>query len=346
MEAAVSSPRSEQPRVSVIVPCYDLGQYLDEAVDSVLAQTFQDLEIVIVDDGSTDAITVERLAQYNRPKTRVLRMAHAGLAAARNTGIAHTTGTYLCALDADDRLEPSYLAKAVEVLDRDPSVTFVSAWLRTFGDEQWDWTPERCDVPTLLWENTVLTAAIVRRDAVAAIGGYDTAMPRQGDEDWDLWLTLVERGHRGVILPEILFNYRRRRGSMSTACWHGPDHLPLAEYRLAKHREIYEANLLEVLLHQDGDTAALLRRNDELERQIAAELEPAVALRKDELALLKSRLGTLDSQDQAAARVSALESALGTANDEIAALRTSMSWRVTAPLRGAYGWWLRRRSSE
>jgi glycosyltransferase involved in cell wall biosynthesis len=346
MVASVSVPRPERPRVSVIVPCFNLGQYVDEAVDSVLAQTFQDLEIVIVDDGSTDAVTIERLAQYNRPKTRALRMPHAGLAAARNAGIAHSTGTYLCALDADDRLDPSYLAKAVEVLERDPSVTFVSAWLRTFGVEHWEWTPERCDLPTLLWENTVLTAAVVRRDAVAAVGGYDTAMPRQGDEDWDLWLTLVERGHRGIILPEILFNYRRRPGSMSTVCWHGPDHLPLAEYRLAKHRETYEGNLLEVLLHQDADTAALLRRNDELERQIASELEPAVALRKEELALLESRLDTLDRQDRTTARVSELASALESAHAEIAALRTSMSWRVTAPLRGAYGWWLRRRSSE
>src|SRR5579862_5434278 len=244
------------PRISVIVPCYNLGQYLAEAVDSVLAQTCQDFEVIVVDDGSTASDTQQVIATFSRPRTRVLRIPHAGLAAARNAGIAESRGDVLCALDADDRLEPSYFEKALAVLDRDPSVTFVSAWLRTFGDESWDWMPERCDLPTLLWEDTVLTAALVRREAVAAAGGYDTAMPVQGDEDWDLWLTLVEHGHRGVILPEILFNYRRRAGSMATVCWHGSGHVPLARYRVAKHHASYRERLVDVLLHQDQDTAA------------------------------------------------------------------------------------------
>src|SRR5882724_5523972 len=225
------------PRVSVIVPCYNLGAYLDEAVESVLRQTCQDFEILIVDDGSTDAGTRELLATYQRPKTRVIHIAHAGLAAARNTAIAHATGAYLCALDADDRLEPTYFEKGTRLLDRDPSLTFVSSWMRIFGDESWEWTPDRCDLPALLCEDTVCTAALVRRDATLAVGGYDTSMPVQGHEDWELWLTLLERGHRGVILPEFLFNYRRRAGSMSAVCWYGSGHMPLVEYRLARHAE-------------------------------------------------------------------------------------------------------------
>jgi GT2 family glycosyltransferase len=279
---------------------------------------------------------------------------HAGLAAARNLGIAHAQGTYLCALDADDRLDPSYLEQTVRVLDDDPSVTFVSCWLRAFGDEDWEWKPERCDLQALLSEDTVLTAALVRKDAVVAVGGYDTAMPVQGDEDWDLWLTLVERGYRGVILREPLFNYRRRKGSMSTVCWHGPGHLPLAGYRVAKHRESYRAHLLDVLLHQDGETAALLRRNDELERHIASDLEAAIALRQEELASLRSRLaaaaGSVDTQrdtsSATAERVRELEAALHTVAAEVVALRNSASWRITGPLRDIYGWWLRRRGKK
>lgn len=336
------------PRVSVIIPCYDLGHYLDEAVESVLSQTYQDFEILVVDDGSTDSATRALLADYRRPKTRMIQVAHGGLARARNVGVATATGQYLCALDADDRLEPSFLEKAVRVLDGDPSATFVSCWLRTFGDEEWEWKPERCDLPTLLWEDTVLTAALVRRDAVLAVGGYDTAMPVQGDEDWDLWLTLVERGHRGVILREVLFNYRRRAGSMSTVCWYGPGHVPLTNYRVAKHCETYCAHLLDVLLHQDADTAALLRQNDETERYIATDLEPAVALRRDELATLRSRFASTETSQErpTTERVAELQTALQEAAAEITALRTSMSWRVTGPLREAYGWWLRRQESE
>jgi len=317
----------------VIIPCYNLGQYLDEAVESVLAQTFQDFEIVVVNDGSTDPATAALLADYRRPNTRVIQASHSGLAAARNLAIANSTGEYLCALDADDRLEPPFLAKTIEVLDRDPSVAFVSTWLRTFGEQEWEWKPERCDLPTLLWENTALTASLVRRSVVAEVGGYDTRMPVQGDEDWDLWLTLVTGGYRGVIVPESLFRYRQRSGSMSTICWHGPGHLPLAGYRIAKHRETYRAHLLEVLLHQDAETAALLRHNDEIERHIASELEPALALRREELASLKARL-----LSPASDRIHELESALGATAAEVTALRTSLSWRLTAPLRKAYDW--------
>src|SRR5438093_5439900 len=137
-----------------------------------------------------------------------------------------------------------------------------------------------------------MTASLVRTDAVVAAGGFDTAMPEQGDDDWHLWLTLVARGCTGVILPEILYNYRRRGASVSTNCWHGPAHMPLARYRVAKYADAYRAHLLDVLLRQESETAALLRRNDELERSIATDLEPSVALRRDELASLRGRLAT------------------------------------------------------
>jgi GT2 family glycosyltransferase len=332
------------PAVSVVIPCYNLGQFLDEAVDSVLAQTFDDAEVLVVDDGSTDPATRELIARYQRPRTRVIATAHAGLAAARNRGIAEASGRYLCALDADDRLEPRFLEKTVAVLDQDPSVAFASTWLRTFGAECWDWTPERCDLPALLRENTVLTAALVRRDAVLAVGGFDTAMPVQGDEDWDLWLTLVERGYRGAILPEVLFAYRRRPGSMSTICWNGPGHVPLAAYRVAKHADTYRMHLTSVLAAQDAEIGELLRDSATLEEQIATDLAPQLERRRDELARLQARLAgpAAGATDLARERIGQLEAALASAEHEVASLRASMSWRVTAPLRAVYGWWLRR----
>src|SRR5439155_12653720 len=186
--------------------------------------------------------------------------------------------------------------------------------------------------------------------------GYDGAMPVQGDEDWDLWLTLVERWHRGVLLPEVMFNYRRRAGSMSTVCWLGFGHLPLANYRVAKHQDTYRAYLTEVLLHQDQDTAVLLRKNDELERYLASDLEPAVALRRDELAMLRSRLASASatsdeskpetSESRTIDRTAELEAGIQTLSAEVTALKVSMSWRVTAPLRSIYGRWLRWRGQQ
>ncbi len=300
-----------------------------------------------MDDGSTDDATRALLETYRQPKTRVIKTEHQGVSAARNVAIAQARGNYLCALDADDRLEPTYFEKAVAVLDHDPDLAFVSCWLRAFGDEEWDWKPERCDLPTLLWEDTVLTAALVRREAITAVGGYDTQMPAQGAEDWDLWLTLTSRGYRGTILHEVLFNYRRRAGSLSKASWYGEDHLPLTSYRVQKHSALYRAHLLDVFEHQDTETSALLRLNADTEHYLASELEPAVAARRQEFAGLRARLEAARRDEteradlaSAAERAHDLETALTAAHHEIAALRTSMSWRITRPLRAAYGRWL------
>ena len=283
----------ETPRVSVIIPCYNLGQYLDEAVESVLSQTYQDFEILIVDDGSTDPATQALLADYRRPKTRVMRTVARRVGRGAEPGDRQHAPARICARWTRTTVSsPRTSRKPVAVLDADPSVAFVSCWLRTFGDEEWEWKPERCDLPTLLWEDTVLTAALVRREAVLAAGGYDTAMPVQGDEDWDLWLTLVERGYRGVILPEVLFNYRRRAGSMSTVCWNGSGHLPLAGYRFAKHGKRIGHTSSTSSFIRTPRPRTLLRRNDEIERHIASDLEPAVAARREELAALRERLAS------------------------------------------------------
>jgi glycosyltransferase involved in cell wall biosynthesis len=101
------------PKISVIIPCFNQGPYLDEAVDSVLAQTFQDFEILVVDDGSTDAETIKILRDFARPKTRIIRTENQGLSAARNNGIREAMGEYILPLDADDKIGPGYLEDAV-----------------------------------------------------------------------------------------------------------------------------------------------------------------------------------------------------------------------------------------
>ena len=324
------------PAVSVIVPCYNLGEFLDDAVDSVLSQTWQDFEILIVDDGSTEAFTSTLLANYTRPNTRVIRTPHRGLAAARNAGIEQASGRYLSRWTrtmACCRLPGA----ALDVLKNDPQLTFCSAWLRTFGDQQWDWTPARCDLPTLLWEDTVLTAALVRRADVVALGGYDTAMPEQGDEDGTCGSASSAAVAAAQSCPR--FSSRPRRpGSMSTVCWYRPGHLPLLRYRVGKFAALYDQHLRDVLLHQDEATATLLRRNDELERQLMSHLEPALASRQAELQSLESRLARVE---QPSRHLSHLETALAASVAEVDAFKHSMSWRVTAPLRTVYGWWLK-----
>lgn len=201
------------PRVSVVIPCYNHGRYLDEAIDSVLAQTFDDFEIVVVDDGSTDAFTRDLLKGYRREKTRVLRTVNMGLAAARNNGIAAAVGEYILPLDADDRIEPTYLQQAISVLDGDPRVAIVYCRARLFGAVESEWLLPEYSLERMLLDNIIFCSALFRRSDWTAIGGYDPGMV-YGWEDYDFWLGIIERGGQVVRLPEILFCYRVASDSM------------------------------------------------------------------------------------------------------------------------------------
>ena len=347
----VSSGPTAAPRVSVVIPCYNLGAYLDEAVASVLAQTYQDFEILIVDDGSTDPATVQLLDGFVRPQTTVYRTANRGLAAARNFLIERARGEYLCALDADDKLHPLYLERTVATLDSDPALGFASTKMQMFGSESTVWPEDtRCDLPTLLCHDPVHPAALVRRAAVRAIGGYEQGMRHQGNEDWDLWIGLTEAGHGGVILDEVLFFYRRRAGSMSHSCARGDAQLGAVEFLMRKHAASYQAHEVAIARWKADAADALERRNAALEASAAA-ASATVARRRHELDTLRQRLHEANTQlladddrvarleselREQAARLADTEGACRAAAADATALRASMSWQITSPLRAIY----------
>jgi glycosyltransferase involved in cell wall biosynthesis len=352
------------PSISVMIPCYNLGPYLAEAVDSVLAQTRQDFEVLVVDDGSTDPATLAVLDRFARPKTTLFRTANQGLARSRNLLIERAQGRYLCALDPDDRLHPEFLERTATVLDTDTSVTFVSTHVQMFGLEERTWPDvDRCDLPMLLAEDTVITPALVRKAAVTTVGGYDGGMPHQGDEDWDLWISLTEAGYRGVILPEVLFYYRRRPNSMCATCTTGETHIDLVQYIVRKHARSYRSHLIDVLLVKEGHISDARRANVALETELATWLAPTVERRRAELADLRRKLAAArerrDGHELAASattlrdqiarqqtELSALAAEYRRARAEIDALRASASWRITAPVRAAYELWLKARGDR
>ena len=294
------------PRVSVVVPCYNQGRYLDQAVDSALAQTFPDLEILVVDDGSTEPETLRVLDGFARPKTRVLRGPNRGLPGARNTGIRAAAGEYVCCLDADDILEPALLEKSVAVLDARPEVTFVSHWLRTFGDETWDWTPDRCDFPALLDANTVNGAAPVRRQALLDAGLFDESM-RDGCEDWDIWITLVERGAVGVILPEFLFRYRRRADSMSRLMARSGGNVDLYERLARKHEPAYRSHLGRLYTRRAMVAGDLARHVLELRFEEQRWLGPELRKKREHAAALREKAGRARDMNALTRRAAAAE---------------------------------------
>jgi GT2 family glycosyltransferase len=313
-------------KISVVVTCYNLGHYLDEAVDSVLTQTFQDFEIVIVDDGSTDPQTVRLLSDYRRPRTRVVHIENRGLPGARNEGVRQTRGPYVCLLDADDRLEASYFEKAVAVLDRDPAIAFVSHWLRTFGDEEWEWKPESPDFPALLDRNSINGAALVRREALVAVGLFDESM-RSGCEDWDLWISMVERGLRGTILPEVLFFYRRRPDSMSRLMMQGDTHVGLYRYLIEKHRDSFAANVVELVLRRQVEKMTVLREAHDLELDCQEVFSADVGRLRDGLRVAQHRLARLQRARNVEAELARQTRALHERDAELAHCKQALDER-------------------
>lgn len=200
-------------KVSVIIPCYNLGAYLDEAVDSVLAQTFQDFEIIIVNDGSTDEFTNSLLSSYAKPKTRVIRTTNQGLPAARNSGIREATGDYILPLDADDWIGPDYLAKAVQVLDADGQTGIVYCYGELFGARSGRIPAPAFSLRGMLLSNLIFCSAFFRKGDWERVGGYNPNM-RHGFEDWDFWLSILELGRGVHRIPATLFHYRVRDASM------------------------------------------------------------------------------------------------------------------------------------
>lgn len=330
------------PRISVLMPCYNHGAFIDEAIGSVLAQTFQDFEIVVVDDGSTDPGTVQALDRLTAPRTRVLRTANRGLPAARNHAARHASGTLLCALDADDRLAPAWFEKAVAVLEERPRLAFVSHWLETFGDEHWKWTPERCDLPALLSRNAVNGAALVRREAFDAAGGYDETM-RDGCEDWDFWLRLVEQGFEGTIIPEVLFYYRRRAESMSRVMLDEAAYRRPLQTLVAKHLDQYRAHLVDVLVAKQAESLHLSAEVGELQRGRLTVLEPSLARAREEAAAVAAKVERAEPVVRERQVREHLTWKAAELEREVADLRGSWSWRLTAPLRALWDPIARRR---
>lgn len=213
---AAELPAGPFPLVSVVIPCYNQSEYLPEAVRSVMAQTFSDWEIVIVDDGSTDAtsqVAQSLRAECSSHQIQVIRQLNHGLATARNAGIQAARGQYILPLDADDCLHPQMLQKTVSILQGQPEVSIVYTDTVTFGLKEEYWGTGSVELDTLCQRNLICYCSLFRKDMWNAVGGYNPNMI-WGYEDWDFWVSCWGQGYRGERVPEGLFRYRIREGSM------------------------------------------------------------------------------------------------------------------------------------
>lgn len=200
------------PSVSVIVPCYNGGTFMPQLLGSLARQTFRDFEIIIVDDGSTDAATLQVLGHLD-PSVRVIRQANKGLSAARNAGIAAGGADLVLTLDCDDMIAPAYLSEAVALLDAAPAdVALVLSHQQLAGAASGP-LERHFNRFDLLFANPIPSAVLLRKSAWQEVGGYDETM-REGYEDWEFYLRLMLRGFRGITIPKPYVIYNVSVGGM------------------------------------------------------------------------------------------------------------------------------------
>lgn len=222
------------PAVSVILPCYNAHAFLGETLDSVRAQSFRDLEIIVVDDGSTDPATRAFLDALPAD-IRVIRQENRGLPGARNTGFRAATGRYVLPLDCDDMIAPDMVARCVEAAERG-GLDFAVCQMRLFGDEQ-GVARKQLNPFEQLATNQLPYCMLIRRATWEALGGYDEAM-RGGYEDWEFNIRLCTGGFRGEVIPEPLFHYRVRAAGMLRSLSRR-QHAQLWRYIRRKHAALY-----------------------------------------------------------------------------------------------------------
>ena len=251
-------------KVTIVIPCYNHGAYLAETLNSVQKQTFQDYETVVVNDGSTDHETMRFLQHLELPKTRVIHTANLGVSSARNRAIREAQGDYILPLDSDDLIGPSYLEKAVPVLDADSDVGVVYCERVLFGEKEGIIALPRYDRRALLVNNLIYPAALFRKSDWGKVGGYNEKMV-YGWEDWDFWISLSALNKRVVKLPEKLFYYRVRSCSRDHSL-RFMKKLIMFMLMLFRHKKLYARNILyvfsRILLNKVYDCRKLETESD------------------------------------------------------------------------------------
>ncbi len=200
-----------EPKISAIVPCYNYGQFISESIDSILAQTYSNYEIIIIDDGSDDGTTPAVIASEAQKDERIKVITHPknkGVSAARNSGIKAARGKYILPLDADDRIAPTYLEKTVALIIKE-NADLICTHYKCFGEKTHInyILPNGAEIKKRLpFANALPVCSLYKKSAWQEFRGYDEKLP--GYEDWDFWLHFAEADKKLVPLDEALFYYR------------------------------------------------------------------------------------------------------------------------------------------
>ncbi|UWP56398.1 glycosyltransferase [Roseburia intestinalis] len=246
-------------KVSVIMPCYNDGQYIMEAIDSVRQQTYKDWELIIVDDGSDDEETIRIIDSIQDENIKIYHTNHLHPAGARNYGIERANGIYILPVDSDDKIEKTYMEKAVKKIESNDKIGVVYCEADLFGEKTGKWQLPQYSFDKMLLDNIVFVTALFYKKDWESVGGFNTNM-EAGMEDYDFWLGILELGKEIYQIPEILFHYRIKPVSRTTGFQ--SDYIQIQKV----YRQIYDNHKHFYKIHQE-DYDKILR--DALIEQIA-----------------------------------------------------------------------------
>ncbi len=226
------SASTQNPIVSVIVPCYNYGRFLSEALESVRKQSFTDWECIVVDNGSTDN-TKEVMQGFVNVDKRFRYFLHEnkGVSKARNFAIKNCLGKYILPLDADDKIGHDYLMEAVKVLENKPALKIVYSEAQLFGEVNRKWENPDFSIENMLKENCIFCSAFFKKEDFDKTKGYNEEM-LIGFEDWNFWLELLRSGGEVYKIPKVHFYYRVRKSSRNNTLG--------AEKQKLLRRQIYQ----------------------------------------------------------------------------------------------------------
>lgn len=199
--------------ITVVIPCFNHGAYLWEAIRSVEESGFPDYEIIIVDDGSTDPETRKVALEVQAAGYHILLQENQGVAASRNNAIRLARGEFIIPLDADNRLLKPYFFKGLEILQENPDVGVVYGDALIIGEKSGDWKNHPLVLEEMLFENYIDTCTIIRKSMWEEVGGYDSNAPVPTRQDYIFWLDCLKHDWKFFYLPEYCFEYRFLDGS-------------------------------------------------------------------------------------------------------------------------------------
>lgn len=202
-------------KVSVIVPVYNVRPFLKECINSIVTQTYKNIEIILVDDGSNDGSNVlcEEIAKED-DRIKVFHNTNHGVSYTRNYGIKKSTGEYILPVDGDDIISAKYIEKAVDILEKDEKIGIVYCEAEFFGERNGRWNLPEFTLQRMLLNNVIFVSALFRKIDWERVGGYSEELV-SGIEDYDFWLSILELRRSVCRIPEVLFYYRIRENSRS-----------------------------------------------------------------------------------------------------------------------------------